>query len=513
MPTDVPSLPPTTLPTTAPSASPPAHPTTSPTIFSAASTQTFTITFSDLSYAELASNLTFYDEFTSSYAAAVASGASVAPSQVEIVGVYEGSVLVDSLVQYTYADLAAGASPNAFAASLGNATQVAQMFSASEVLAPYSALHSVTSSGESHTGGSPALAADSLPTPAPTAGCTCDPLVSCAPGASPGEYLCGPCPPGYSGSGDAGCADVDEYELSPAGACADHGGVKHRSSATLSVATQGTCSAAERWRGLWLGGGWFVKEFAVLLGWRFGAERKESVLQKRVRTAHRRRSMLQNMASRATISLLEEEKIDGHSHPRTVQSFSSTLDEVAVERGVEQLVAAPTAPQQEEPGCVVVELEDDWETHAEDARTDGHVRVGGETVGVLRGETISKRTEGKPLELNLDAVTCKLIGPLMFDKAQLLQPKPPQLALFNMLPTCQELLVTPAPWGGSAQEGQGGPRSALSIGNPGEVEVQARDSDQYAVSETVTTIRTTITTSTFQKSEALRAVPRGRSRG
>ncbi|KAK3282022.1 hypothetical protein CYMTET_10221 [Cymbomonas tetramitiformis] len=101
-------------------------------------TQTFTITFTTMSYTDISANTTFHDSVIESYSTAVSSSAGVPPSQVAVTNMYAGSTIIETMVNYTEADIAAGASPDSLASILsGDSASLADMFGNSDILADY----------------------------------------------------------------------------------------------------------------------------------------------------------------------------------------------------------------------------------------------------------------------------------------------------------------------------------------------------------------------------------------
>ncbi|KAK3289598.1 hypothetical protein CYMTET_2983 [Cymbomonas tetramitiformis] len=143
-----PAASPTTSPITAtPSASPntalstsaTATPSASPTVLSViANTQTFSITFTTMSYTDLSANNTLYNLVIQSYSTTVSDAAKVPSSQVLVTSVYAGSVIIDTTVHYSEMDMAAGASPDSLSSILsGGFSSLVEMFASSNILADY----------------------------------------------------------------------------------------------------------------------------------------------------------------------------------------------------------------------------------------------------------------------------------------------------------------------------------------------------------------------------------------
>ncbi|KAK3257021.1 hypothetical protein CYMTET_33877, partial [Cymbomonas tetramitiformis] len=254
-PTAAPSVPLTDSPSTlTPTLTPTLSPTVPPTPFSPVATgQSFSITFSTLSYTDLSANGTYLNLVIDSYKSAVASGAGVPSSQVGLTSLYAGSTVFDTVVNYTAADLESGADPAAF--SLLLADSAATVFAGSTVLGSFSSGASATTvvtEGLSPTGspitpialaapegsfgsvgpgavpsGSVALPSDGGEStdlsaedadPCSPSPCSASPEVPCIAGGAAGTFECGTCPAGYEGDG-ATCTDVDECAEAGRGGC------------------------------------------------------------------------------------------------------------------------------------------------------------------------------------------------------------------------------------------------------------------------------------------------------
>ncbi|KAK3274023.1 hypothetical protein CYMTET_17771 [Cymbomonas tetramitiformis] len=94
----------------------------------------FTITFASLSYTDLVADTAYYNQVVAEYKASVAASAGVASGQVAVTSVYAGSVALDTEVSYSDQDVSAGTDPDAFAATLGNSSLLADVFSNSDAL-------------------------------------------------------------------------------------------------------------------------------------------------------------------------------------------------------------------------------------------------------------------------------------------------------------------------------------------------------------------------------------------
>ncbi|KAK3254864.1 hypothetical protein CYMTET_35938 [Cymbomonas tetramitiformis] len=181
-----------------------------------ASTQTFSISFHQVSYDDLLSDAAFYNSFTTSYTESVAGGAGVASSQVAITSLSPGSVVVATSVSYSNADIAAGAAPDALEALLTADGGLTALFADSPLLASYSsdatasAFNTSAAATPTATSTPPTAPSVASPTGVPTLSpCgrsprPCDPLVTCDP-APGGGYTCGECPAGMLGSGHQRC--------------------------------------------------------------------------------------------------------------------------------------------------------------------------------------------------------------------------------------------------------------------------------------------------------------------
>eukprot|EP00854_Cymbomonas_tetramitiformis_P004719 gene4719-5772_t len=91
-----------------------------------------------MSYTDISANTTFHDSVIESYSTAVSSSAGVPPSQVAVTNMYAGSTIIETMVNYTEADIAAGASPDSLASILsGDSASLADMFGNSDILADY----------------------------------------------------------------------------------------------------------------------------------------------------------------------------------------------------------------------------------------------------------------------------------------------------------------------------------------------------------------------------------------
>ncbi|KAK3272607.1 hypothetical protein CYMTET_19114 [Cymbomonas tetramitiformis] len=242
----------------------------------AITTQTFTATFKTLVYADLARNESLYSLFITEYATAVSRSAEVPVSQVRVIELYEGSVVVKAQLNYTALDVLSGADPAKFAAIIEDNTGkgISSVISSSSFLVVYIGNVTVTEN-VTITRISPSVATTAPPPSVTTrpiespqsppsmedsghrnnasetynastltpswvecpvgfvddgGACRenpcvtqmpCDPLVECIPrllqSGLVAAYTCEACPSGYTGDG-AICEDIDE--------CADetHGG-------------------------------------------------------------------------------------------------------------------------------------------------------------------------------------------------------------------------------------------------------------------------------------------------
>ncbi|KAK3238908.1 hypothetical protein CYMTET_51123 [Cymbomonas tetramitiformis] len=225
LPTPSPSVSATPSPTPPPSSSPTSYSTAIPT-FSPTSTtestvaiQTFTATFGDLSYTDLAGNSTFYTLFTSEYIASIAAGSGLPSDQVTIASIYAGSTVVNNRVIYFDTDLAAGADPGSFQLTLEDTTLLAALFSDSAVLRPYASSAFATSVTTTSSADETTATAAAIPPPpmllevaAPVVageeGSACAAAgaaacwVECRDVPAPGSgYTCAACPQGSEGDG------------------------------------------------------------------------------------------------------------------------------------------------------------------------------------------------------------------------------------------------------------------------------------------------------------------------
>eukprot|EP00854_Cymbomonas_tetramitiformis_P003939 gene3939-4904_t len=105
----------------------------------AITTQTFTATFKTLVYADLARNESLYSLFITEYATAVSRSAEVPVSQVRVIELYEGSVVVKAQLNYTALDVLSGADPAKFAAIIEDNTGkgISSVISSSSFLVVY----------------------------------------------------------------------------------------------------------------------------------------------------------------------------------------------------------------------------------------------------------------------------------------------------------------------------------------------------------------------------------------
>eukprot|EP00854_Cymbomonas_tetramitiformis_P022904 gene22904-27688_t len=106
----------------------------------AITTQMFTASFQTLVYADLVSNESLYSLFIAEYTTAVSKSAEVPVSQVRVIEVSEGSVVVKAQLNYTALDMLSGADPGKFAAIIEDSAGegISSVIASSSFLLQYS---------------------------------------------------------------------------------------------------------------------------------------------------------------------------------------------------------------------------------------------------------------------------------------------------------------------------------------------------------------------------------------